>query len=191
MKTLVSFIRTTITGGILFLLPLILLIILLNKVFTILIKISYPISKRLPDFILGLDGSIIVAVILLIFICFISGLLFRSPYVKKIVGSLEENLLNNIPGYTLVKAITADTLGEKTDHMMSPVLIRDGDSWNFALLVEEGEKLSTVFIPDAPRLDAGELKIIPTESFKKLDVSTNIFARSIKNYGKGSLKWIN
>lgn len=191
MKPVISFIRTTLTGGVLFLLPLVLLIILLNKVFAILFKISEPFSKILPDLFLGLNGSIIVAIILLIFICFVGGLLFRSKYVKKYVAKLEENLLNNLPGYALVKAITADTIGEKNDQKMSPVLIKDDESWSFGFLVEEGKVFSTVFIPDAPRYDAGEVKIIPTELLRKLDISTNVFAKSIKNYGKGAIDWLN
>lgn len=59
-----------------------------------------------------------------------------------------------------------------------------------AFLVEQGEKLSTVFIPDAPRHDAGEVKIIPSERIEKLDVSVNKFTQRIKTYGKGAIKWI-
>ncbi len=73
---------------------------------------------------------------------------------------------------------------------MTPILIKDDKSWNLAFLVEEGEMLSTVFIPDAPRHDAGEVKIVPTEFIKKLKVSSNVFAKSIKNYGKGANAWL-
>jgi hypothetical protein len=73
---------------------------------------------------------------------------------------------------------------------MIPILIKDDTSWNLAFLVEEGPHLSTVFIPDAPRHDAGEIKIIETYLIKKINVSTNIFARSIKNYGKGAVNWL-
>lgn len=191
MKSIIVFIRTTLTGGILFLLPVILLLMLFNKVFVILFKISEPISKKLPEIIFGLDGSIIVALFLLVFICFGSGLLFRSVFIRKLVDKLEENVLNFMPGYALIKSITADTIGEQIDHKMIPILIKDEDNWSLAFLVEEGEKLSTVFVPDAPRHDAGEVKIIPSELVRKLDVSTNVFSRCIKNYGKGAIKWLN
>lgn len=191
MKSLILFIRTTLTGGVLFLLPFVLLLMLFNKVFSILFKISDPISKKLPNIILGMDGSILITILLLIFICFLSGLLFRSEFIKKNVDKLEESVLNYIPGYSLLKSIMADAIGEEIDHNMKPILIKDDESWNFAFLVEEGEKFSTVFIPDAPRHDAGEVKIVPNKLLKKLDVSANVFARSIKSYGKGALKWIN
>lgn len=191
MKSLIGFIRATITGGILFLLPVILLIIIFTKAYNILLKITTPISEKLPELIFGLNGSFLVTVVLMILICFVSGLLFRSILVKSWVKKIEDTVLINLPGYVLIKSITASAIGEKSDTDMVPILIQEDDSWNLAFLVEEDDKLSTVFIPDAPKHDAGEVKIIPSELIIKLDVSTNVFTRSIKNYGKGALKWIN
>jgi uncharacterized membrane protein len=190
MKSIVSFIKTTLSGGILFLLPFILVITLLKEVFNFLFKISDPISKYLPEIIFGLDGSYIVAILLLVLICFIGGLLFLTKPVKKFTKKIENNILNLMPGYALIKSITADTIGEKIENKMTPILIKDDKSWNLAFLVEEGDDLSTVFIPDAPRHDAGEVKIVPTEFIKKLNVSSNIFSKSIKNYGKGANAWL-
>lgn len=190
MKSIVSFIKTTLSGGILFLLPFILVITLLKEVFNFLFKISDPISKYLPEIIFGLDGSYIVAILLLVLICFIGGLLFLTKPVKKFTKKIENNILNLMPGYALIKSITADTIGEKIENKMTPILIKDDKSWNLAFLVEEGVDLSTVFIPDAPRHDAGEVKIVPTEFIKKLNVSSNIFSKSIKNYGKGANAWL-
>lgn len=190
MKSIFSFVKTTLTGGVLFLLPFILVITLLKEVFHFLFKISHPISKYLPEIIFGLDGSNIVAIFLLICICFTGGLLFRTQFVKKFTQKLENNILNLMPGYALIKSITVGTIGENIEHNMSPILIKDDTTWNLAFLVEEGEKLSTVFIPDAPRHDAGEVKIIETRFIKKINVPANVFSRSIKNYGKGAIEWL-
>ena len=183
--------RTTLTGGIIFLLPVVLLIILITKAFHILLKISSPLAAIMTDGdILGLDGSMLVAIFLLILICFVSGLLFRSAKIKKLVASMEENLLTYIPGYALIKSITVDTLGEQADHNMKPILVQDGDSWNMAFLVEEDEDMCTIFIPDAPRYDAGEIRVVSRKTVKKLDVSTRKFTQSIKNFGSGTLGWL-
>ncbi len=190
MKSFLSFVRTTLTGGILFLLPVAILFILFEKVFSILLKISTPISKILPKGDFWLDGSLTIAILLLVILCFASGLLFRSQKVKKLVSKLENDLLIYIPGYSLIKSVTADTIGEKIEDTLSPILIKDDKSWNFAFLVEERGEFSTIFIPDAPRYDAGEIKIVPSELVKKLNVPANIFTRSIKSYGKGALKWL-
>jgi uncharacterized membrane protein len=190
MKSILLFVRTTLTGGIIFLLPVVLLTIILAKAYNILIKASAPISERLPDLILGLDGSRLLVIFLLIIICFFSGLLFRSIRVKKWVEKLEDNVLIYMPGYALTKAITADAVGGQVDHNMTPILVGDGENWNLGFLVEEGETRSTVFIPDAPRYDAGEIRIVPSQFVQKLDISVHKFTQSIKVFGKGALHWV-
>ena len=150
MNSFLSFIKTTLTGGVLFLLPIILIVMLLKEAFGFLFIISKPISIYLPEIICGLNGSNIVAIFLLIGICFIGGLLFSTKWAKQLINKLENNILNLMPGYALIKSLTADTIGEQIDHNMTPILIKDDTSWSLAFLVEEGEAFSTVFIPDAP-----------------------------------------
>jgi len=129
MKSITQFVRATLTGGIIFLLPVVLLLMLFAKAHAVLLKISTPIADKLPEIILGLDGSNLVTILLLILICFISGLLFRSLRVQKWVGVLEDNVLIYTPGYSLIKSITADTLVGPVDHNMNLIMVQDGYSW--------------------------------------------------------------
>jgi len=190
MKHITFFVRSTLTGGILFLLPAVLLYILIGKGFSILMQLSEPISKRMPEVIFGLDGSKIVTLVVLLLACFIAGLLFRSKKVQKWIAKLEDNVLVFIPGYILIKSITADAIGEQLDEKLTPILVQDGDSWNIGFLVEEGREVSTVFLPDAPKHDAGEVKIVPTGFVHKLDIPANKFTKCINTYGKGIIHYM-
>jgi uncharacterized membrane protein len=185
MKSFFKFIRATLTGGVLFLLPAVLLIIVLSKAYVILAKISTPLSERLPERVLGFDGSMTLTIMLLILICFLSGLMFRSVWIQKKVDRLEKTFLINIPGYSMIKSITADSLGAKSEELLKPVAIRDGDTWNIGFLVEESEKLCMVFIPDAPKYDAGEMRVVEANNVQKLDIPTKNFIKAIKTFGKG------
>ena len=98
MKSIATFLRATISGGILFLLPVVLVVMMLGKAHQIMVKISGPLANLLPDRLMGLDGSMILAVILLIFICFFAGLLIKSKRVKQQMGRLEDTLFVYIPG---------------------------------------------------------------------------------------------
>lgn len=191
MKSFLSFIRATLTGGILFLLPVVLLVMLFAKAHNLLLKISAPIAEQLPEIIFGFDGSNLLAVLLLIFICFISGLFFRSKLVRSWVRKIEDTILINLPGYALIKSITAGAIGEQSETDMSPVFIHEDDSWSPAFLVEKDEKYSTVFIPEAPKHDSGKIKIIPSARVEKLDINTHKFTQSIKSFGKGLLNGLN
>lgn len=190
MNTAFRFIRTTVTGGILFLFPLVVLLFIFEKAYAIFAKISKPISTKIPGSILGFDGSAVVTIVLLILICFVSGLVFRSKRVKKLMGKLEDRVLIFIPGYTLLKSITADSIGEEIEHKLTPVRIEDGDSWLIGFLIERGKTHSTVFIPDAPRYDAGEIRILPSSSVIELEMSANKFTKVIKSYGVGAINWV-
>jgi uncharacterized membrane protein len=190
MKAFFRLLRTTLTGGILFLLPVVLLFIILSKAYEILHKLASPLAKKMPDLILGLDGSNLLAILLIVLICFISGFLFKSVTVQGWIKGLEENVLAYLPGYFMIKSIAADAVGNESAHEMTTVLIKDGDTWNIGFLVEENAKLCTVFIPEAPRHDSGEVKIVPLDWIKKVNVGANRTALSLKRYGKGALAHI-
>jgi uncharacterized membrane protein len=190
MKSFLRFIRATLSGGILFLLPVVLIIMMLGKAHQIMVKISGPLASKLPDRFLGLDGSGILAIVLLVIVCFIAGLLIRSPRLKKQMEKLEENLLVYIPGYILLKSIAADTMGETDEKGLKPIVVKDGECWKIGFLVEEKNGMSTVFIADAPRHDAGEVLIFPSEMVKQIPLPSNKLVMSLKNYGKGAIDWI-
>jgi uncharacterized membrane protein len=190
MKSFLSFLRSTLTGGVLFLLPTVLLIILLNKARLIMLTVSKPLANRLPDLILGFDGSNLIAIGLLLIVCFVSGILFRSDRVRQGIGSLEENLLTYLPGYALIKSIAVDAVGDTADHKMTTVLVSEDTFWRIAYLVEEVGDLCTVFIPDAPRHDAGEVRIIPSNQVIRTNVTTGKAARSLQRYGRGAGEWL-
>ena len=190
MKAILFFVRSTLTGGILFLLPAVLIYILIDKGFVVLMKLSEPISGIMPDVIFGLDGSKLMTLLILLLVCFFAGLLFRSRKVKVAVARLEDKVLVFIPGYILLKSITADAIGAQLDDKLTPILVQDGESWNLGFLVEEGSRVSTVFLPDAPKHDAGEVKIVPTGQIRKLDIPNNKFTKCINTYGKGIIPLI-
>jgi uncharacterized membrane protein len=190
MNAISRFIVNTITGGILLLVPLVLLVVIFGKLNSYLLVISEPLAKKLEDGVLGFDGSKLIAIVLLILICFICGLLFRSNLVRKMVVKLEESVLCYVPGYSMIKALTSDAVGATQEHNMKSILLKDGESWMLGFLVEESEGLCTVFLPEAPSHDSGEVRIVPAEMVLKIAVPSNKFALSIKNYGKGAIQWI-
>lgn len=189
MKALLSFVRNTITGGILFLLPMILIIMLLVKAHELLSRLIEPISRMLPASFLGFDGSRVLALLLMVLICFISGLLFRSKAVKKRVRQLENNFLYLIPGYTLIKSITADAVGNQEENDLKPVLVEMEGILKIGFLAEEGDDLCVVFFPEPTKSDAGEVVIMPSSSVRRIDASTNKIAQCMKRFGKGILQY--
>jgi len=190
MKSALTFIRTTLTGGILFLIPVVISIVILNKARLIMLKLSRPLTEKLPDIVLGLDGSNLLAILLLILVCFFAGLIFHSKSIRKHIDWLEENVLAYLPGYTMMKSIAADVVGHGEASNMKTVIVKAEEGWNLGFLVEQDERNSVVFIPEAPRHDSGELKIVPNGDVQVVNVPTSKAARYIQRYGKGTLSWL-
>lgn len=192
MKSFLQFVRTTLSGGILFLLPLVLLMGIFNKAHEMFLKISKPLIGKLPNLIGNFDLHNLIAILILVSVCFISGLLFKLQLTKRWVKRLEENVLSYLPGYNLLKSIVAGAVGEEIEHGLSTVLVYNPDeqAWGIGFLVEEGNGLCTVFIPEAPRHDSGDVKIVPAANVKKVQVSSYKAAKSLKSYGKGALQWL-
>jgi uncharacterized membrane protein len=188
MKKLFQFIRATITGGIIFIFPIVIIVVILKKAFEYLKIISQPFEPYLPELFMGFDGHNIFAIFLLIVLCFFLGMLFHSMRMQRGVNYLETNLLNYFPGYILFKTLLQERLNIEDQANLKPVLMAEGDGFRPGLLVEESEDgYCTVFFPDAPKCEAGEVRIVASSSIKKLNVPVHTITAVLRKMGKGSV----
>ena len=187
MNSLRKFIINTLTGGVFFLLPITVVLIILKKIHEALRLILKPVAARLPDDMMGFDGPQTMAVLVLVIICFMSGLLFRSRKLRTFIEKLEDNFLSAIPGYTFVTNMVADKLNYKDDDAFKPVLVPQGESLAFGFLIEESDGLSSVYVPGAPDFKSGSLQIFTSNQVERLDVPPIEVSRSLKRLGRDSL----
>jgi uncharacterized membrane protein len=190
MKPILSFIRATLIGGIFFLLPIYLIFTLLYKIHLAAAKILAPLNHFLPDHILGMNAGKLVAAFGLVMICFLAGILFRISFIKRSIHYLEDHVLSHLPGYALLKSKTSDTFGEKIDDYLSTVLVEEKHSWKLGLLIEEKDHLCTVYFPNAPGNDNGEVVTVSSLTIKKLSLPTKEALLMLKNFGRGSIQLI-
>jgi uncharacterized membrane protein len=190
MKPILTFIRTTLIGGIFFLLPIYLIFMLLYKVHLVATKILAPLTHFLPENILGMNAGRLVGAFGLVLLCFIAGILFKMSFIKKGIQYLEDRVLSHIPGYSQLKSKTSDTFGEKIDYYSYTVLVEEQQSWRIGLLIEEKDGLCTVYFPKAPKNDSGDVEILPAQFVTKVDVSTKEALLYLKSFGKGCIQWI-
>ena len=109
MKTLIEFVKMTLIGGLLIVLPIWLTALLLLKAVNGVLEVLRPIAKLLPqDFV----GENIVALLLLLLICFVTGLLVRTQFGQRVGQRLEQRVLERVPGYTLLRGLTRQLAGK-------------------------------------------------------------------------------
>lgn len=188
-----KFIKKTIIGGLLFLIPITVVVILLLKVFGFMKKIADLINKAIPiEKILGVGATNIIAILLILLICFIFGLLASNKKMLGFKDTLEKNILMKIPGYLFIKAYTKGLEDqEKGVNQLDPILVIFDDNAQLGFLIEENENgLSSVFMPGSPNPWSGSVIYVEKKRVKQLNISTNKAIKHLKQAGKNS-KFIN
>ncbi len=188
MKSLSRFIRTTLAGGVLFLLPIIVMLLLLGKAMDIVQKLVRPLAERLPvESVVGLDAPKLLAVVLLIFFCFIAGVLARSAAARKTTNWLESAILSNIPGYEILKTISGNLLGSDEGQQRPVVLARIEDSWQIGFIFEQLDAdYLAVFVPGTPDPKSGAVYLMGEDRVRRTDIPFREAYRCVKRYGLGA-----
>lgn len=184
-----DFLRETIKGGIFFVIPLTVVLVILSKAHAILKELTAPIASLLPKNILGINGEFLVAFCSLILACFLGGLLIKSARIKRRIDAFEDKILSRIPGYSFIKALATDTF-EDGNKSMQAVMVPDDASFMLGLIIEQNGSLCTIYIPGAPNASSGEIKIFDIKDIVFIDVKAKDVLASLSRLGKGSNQWL-
>ena len=188
MKPKLKFIRTTLVGGILFLVPIIVVVIILGKALAIARQIVGPLAAQLPmKSAIGLETPKLLAIALLILFCFLTGVIARAAIAQKAINWLELTVLSNLPGYEFIKLVTGNLLGSGQQQMHQVVLARIEDCWQIAFLIErlEGGHVA-VFVPGAPSPQSGSVYFMTEDRVRLVDIPSAAAMKCLKRYGLGA-----
>lgn len=182
------FVKTTVIGGILFLVPIVIFIAVIGKALEITGKMATPLAAVLPvDSIGDLAVVHVLALAILVLVCFLAGLTARTVIAKKLVGALELNVLSKLPAYALLKTKTQSMLSAEDIEEMTPVVARFDDSWQIAFEIEriDGDKVA-IFLPGAPDPWSGSVCVVTADRIAPLDLSIPYVANMAKRLGRGA-----
>lgn len=189
-------IRTTVTGALVFVLPIGIIAFFAGKILATAQKLVEPISEQLPfKTVAGMSAAILVSLLGIIAVSFIAGLFAQSRFARGAVDKLETHFLGRLPFYGLLKSLSNDVIapGESADHPV--VLVRLDDAWQLGVLMgptAEGTH-SVVFLMDSPTPQSGTVMILETERVRVTDIPlTKAFsALAGRGLGLGDLVRIN
>lgn len=189
MKSLIGFLKTTIVGGALYLVPIALIVVVLAKVHAVAIKLVTPIAASLElHEIGGINAARLIAVFAVLLLCFLAGLMARTAGAQRLMGWLQRSILSNVPGYQALA-----TLGEQTVHAggaertLQPVLARIEDAWQLGLLIERiDDQHVAVYIPGAPDPKSGSVYFMTNDRIRVADVPLREATKCLKALGIGA-----
>ena len=79
----VHFIKTTVIGGLLFLVPLVVLILILTEAAELMMMVAGPMADWVPiDSVGGMALANLIAAAVLVLVCFIAGLVARAAFLR-------------------------------------------------------------------------------------------------------------
>jgi uncharacterized membrane protein len=192
MRNLLRALRVTVVGGVLFLAPFVILVILFNKAHEIIRALVKPVADWLPfGSLIGLETPRILAFLLLVAVCFAAGILARTVIAARLVKWLETALLSNLPGYRFMKDLGEEYTGTDSTGGHESVLIRFDDSHQLGFLVERlpGGR-TVVFVPGAPRPWNGSVHIVEESRVEALDSSAREAVKCLQQLGAGAGKLV-
>lgn len=184
------FIKTTVAGGLLFILPLLLVFMLLEKGVHLLRE---PIHTLLPMFaeysVAGVTLFTLVALVVLVLICFFAGLLAKTRFGTAVFNTLEDNVLGKVPGYALLKDATARLTGLENVQGAKVGLINEDDGWLFCLVLEQQDAWFSVFILDAGPASgtSGEVRVVPASQVRLTELTWLQVLACVRRGGHGAL----
>jgi uncharacterized membrane protein len=175
-------------SGILFLLPVLILLILIKKVFGYFAKFGGGIAKMIGlDQIMGPHAADFVGALILLAFVYVCGYLVRLAFFQRISDGIDAKLKEVIPGYEkhkdMAKKQLADEPKIETD---LPALIQFGEYWQPGFLIEQNDEGNAVV--NIPNSDGSEIYIVPIQKVKILkETALSTLKASIKASGKGLL----
>ena len=188
MKNMRLLIRTTLIGGVLFLIPLVFVVAIFGKAVQIMTSIAVPLGKLIPiDSVAGVAVVPILTTLIMLFACLTAGLIARSPAGQKVYKKLDTVLLQVIPGYAWVKGVTGGIRDEDAEDVLKPVLVSFDDQFQLGYEVDrKTDGLVAVYLPGAPDPRSGTVSYVTNDRVKAVDVSFTAISKICKNLGRGS-----
>jgi len=184
MKALVRFLKTTLIGGLLVVLPVWVTVLLLLKAIKGALGMLRPIAKLLPQSVVHED---LIALGLLVALCFIVGLIIQTRPGNHLRKWLAKHFFERIPGFSLVRSMARQLAGDVREQAFQPALAEIEDALVPAFIVEKhADGQFTVFVSSSPTPMAGAIYILPPERVHAVDVPLPKAMMCISKWGTGA-----
>jgi len=184
MKQAIEFIKTTMLGGALIIIPAALIVFILAKVARALKGALDPLAAELPP---GIQFPYMTEIVTVIAVCFIAGLLIRTRPGRWIGGLIERYVFDRVPGYALARGLTRTSVTGDTTQGITPALVEMEEGLVPALIIEQHEDgYVTVFVPSPPVPTVGQAYVFESGKAHPVDVSLPKFIACITKWGLGA-----
>jgi|CXWL01.1.fsa_nt_gi uncharacterized membrane protein len=186
-----AFIQTVFIGGVVVLLPIMILILVFSVIIKFATGLIAPLTHLLEaNFkIAGFEADVVVIALILV-VAFLVGLMVKTKLGKMAHDYIEQKFLENTPGYKMIKETTAQLMSGKQSPLSKVALVKpfSNESLMTAFITHEhADGNFTVFVPMSPPT-SGFVFHLKSSQVHPIDVNTEEAMKTIIGLGTGSGK---
>jgi uncharacterized membrane protein len=173
-------------GGLFFIIPIVMIVFVIKQVYGVLHPIGNLLSEEFGlNSLFGKSAVLIVTIILLLFICFLAGLLIEKGLVKNWSASFEKKLFVVLPSLQMFKFRLFGDKSVAINDIWQGVIFKEDTFYKIGFITEKKENHTAIYIPDAPKIDAGEVRYMINSEFEYYPISMKDAMAAIYNFGEG------
>ncbi|WP_417443615.1 hypothetical protein [Joostella sp.] len=178
--------NAVILGGIFFLIPLLIFIVLITHA----IQLATPLGRKLVDVfhihsVFGAATVTIFTIVILILVCYISGYLVQKGLVNDWGQKVEDKLFLLFPSLQMLKyRMLGDKPAKEDDDNWKSILLKEDQFYRIAFITNFKNGFYSVYVPDAPRMDAGEVRFIEKTDIDFIPISMKDAMNSLNSFGR-------
>ena len=191
MKRLRSFLKTSLLGGLVVILPATILVSVSLWLFGLITSWTKPLSDALRSYSEYSELiSDFIAISLIIFACFFVGVLVRTRLGGFLFRTIENRILKLMPGYSMIKETVLQVFGNRDESPFSSVALAQvygNDTLATVFITDKHADGSfTVFMPTGPNPTSGLIFHLKGEYVHPVAIPVQDAMRSIISCGAGT-----
>ena len=193
VKKSFGFLKTTAIGGLIFLLPLIVIGILVGQIAPIVLAVANVLSIYIDTTDpAGVALLFALSITIVVLMCFLAGMIARWSIGQKLSRFMEKNLIILFPRYAIYREQLKGSIGgEHNKPELIPVLVRIDDVTRLAFEAERTEgSLVSIFLPGSPDPWTGNVIFMSPDRVERLDIPFSEALGICERMGRESLHFL-
>ena len=193
MDKLKSFLKTSLLGGVVVILPIAILVSVTLWLFNLISGLIEPFTRFLiKDSQLNEYVAEFIVISLILATCFSVGVLVRTRLGGFLYRIIESRILKLAPGYSMIKETVSQIFGSKDKSPFSSVALAQifcNETQVTCFITDKHENgMYTLFVPTGPNPTSGLIYHLDEKYVHPVDIPVQDAMRSIISCGAGTAK---
>ena len=193
MKIFAEFFKSALVGGLLFLLPIGIILVAFSRIFDFMRRVGDTLQARFFPSAAGDFMPLLITTLLLLLLALVAGTAVRTGPGQRLFRVLETKVLTHVPIYTISKQMLADVSGAASELVggqeSAVVLVELDDMTVFGFLIERGaDGTAVVYLPGAPSALSGSVALVAESRITMTTISPREVMSAMRGLGNGLAK---